>query len=167
MCGGGESLYFIHSLEFKRNITQKLLYVVFKRRLFRVWLPVLETFTYFSKVLVSPSNDYGGLEKNIRFRQIQYSCIWSLWLKSLQYYNHFQYTIANQRWKPLGRCWSRRLGSSPSPSPLPLFPYFPPFPHHFTAPLKGRRYQAISTPIISLLPKKIAYDFKFWLAIKI
>ena len=144
MCGGGESLYFIHSLEFtfKRNVTQKLLFVVFKGRLFSVWLLDFETFTYFSKVLVSQSNKYGGLEKILRSLHIQYTSLCSI----------FQSTIPNQRWKPLGRCWFK-VEIFPSPSPLPLFPYFPPFPHHFTAPLKGRRYQAISTPIISLLPK--------------
>ena len=59
-----------------------------------------------------------------------YSGVWSPWLKSLQYYNHFQSTIANQRGKPLGRCWSK-VGVFPLPLSTAIIPIFSPFSTSF------------------------------------
>ena len=96
-----------------------------------------------------------------------YSGVRSLWLKSLQYYNHFQSTIANQRGKPLGRCWSK-VGVFPPP-PLNchyshIFPLFHIISLHPWKVGDTRQYQHL---LYHCWQKNIAYNFKFLPAIKI
>ena len=95
-----------------------------------------------------------------------YSGVWSPWLKSLQYYNHFQSTIANQRGKPLGRCWSK-VGVFPPP-PLNchyshIFPLFHIISLHPWKVGDTRQYQHL---LYHCCQKNIVYNFKFSLAIQ-